>query len=362
MNNIFCDNLFDNSLPLKETDIFQNDESYINNQNNIGLFFPPSISEEEKDIKSPFTTVFKPPFLTFEQQATNYETKKKDNELPKNIISDNSNIKVPKLFTYEDIREIIKNKNDGSLNRILDYFKKDEMIEKYENDMQLLNPIKKRNRTKNKRKENEVSYGRGRKKKDDNTKRKHSKYSVDNIMKKIKSKLIDVVIDFINKIVNNKNYEESIKVIFKKIDYKYINQMRNDLEIELLNGPIKDLLLKDVSPKFGDLSPDSNRTKFENLMENEKSDETIMFALNLSFKEFIELLCSKKSMNDIENSRNVSSDTCQKIMNEFPGIDSLLNKILKKNDTKFISHYIFLLYNYEKCILSKKGRKSKIHN
>ena len=175
-------------------------------------------------------------------------------------------------------------------------------------------------------------------------------------MKKIKAKIIEIAIDFINKIVN-KNKEESKKILFKKIDYKYINQMKQDLDIELLNGPLKNLLLKDISRKYSNLLTDSNRINLEKLIKNEKNDETIMFVLNLPLRDFIELYCSKKTLNDIE--MNIDSGICKNIMDELPGIDSLLNDILKKNGGKYLSHFIFILYNYEKTILIKKGRNSK---
>ena len=84
-----------------------------------------------------------------------------------------------------------------------------------------------------------------------------------------------------------------------------------------------------------------------------------MHFLNLQFKEFIELYLSKMSIYDLESSRNIYSGICQELINELPRIESLLTKILKKNDGKFLSHFIFLLYNYEKNILIKKGRNSK---
>jgi hypothetical protein len=48
--------------------------------------------------------------------------------------------------------------------------------------MKLLNQKRKRNRTKNKENENKVVYKRGRKKINDDTDRKHGKYTPDNII------------------------------------------------------------------------------------------------------------------------------------------------------------------------------------
>ena len=358
MSIAFDNSLFGNLSSSKDFNIFQDDELYMNNLDNNGLCFSPVFSEDKKDIED---QLFPPYFPNFEDQATNFETKKKENSLFVNNNSNNSDTKIPKSFIFEDILKIFQQNYNESSNIILDNFKKDEIIEKYEKimylyDMKLLK--NKRNRSKNKGNENEVPFSRGRKKKDDNSKRKHDKFSSDNIFKKIKAKLIEIAIEFINKIVN-RNKKDPLKVIFKKIDYKYINQMRQDLDIELLNEPLMNLLLKDVSKKYSNISADSNRIKLENLIKNEKNDEIIMFVLNLPFRDFIELYCSKKTIYDIESSSNIDSGICQKIMNELPRIDSLLNKIFKKNDGKFLSHFIFLLYNYEKSVLIKKGRNLK---
>ena len=118
-------------------------------------------------------------------------------------------------------------------------------------------------------------------------------------MKKIKLKLLENVISFINKIVN-KNVEESKRGIFKKLDYKYIKKMKQEFYLKLLDSPLKE---KDISPKYTNLSPNSNKINIQKILENEKNDETIIFALNLSFREFIELFCLKKTMKNVEGSK-----------------------------------------------------------
>ena len=180
-------------------------------------------------------------------------------------------------------------------------------------------------------------------------------------MKKIKSKLFDKIINFINRIVNKAN-EEPKKEIFKKLDYKYTNQMKKESDLELLNSPLKDILMKDISPKYANLDPKSNRVHLEKILENEKNDKIIMFVLNLSFREFIELFCLKKNLKDIENSKKIDNDLLQRLMNNFPRIDSLLSDISRKNDKVYLSHFVFHLYNYEQWFSTKLGRSSRKKN
>jgi hypothetical protein len=354
----------DNILTLDETNLPFN-TSFFNNELNFELGLYSIDLDHEKNKEGDLNTAYNQSSINiFEDKTTNLETRKKDNHSSlKNNNSNNSNIQDLKLYTFEDISKILA---ENSLNNILDQFTKDEIIEKYESNMKLLNQKRKRNRTKNKENENENENEevkkRGRKKKDDDTDRKHGKYAPDNIMKKIKSKLLEKIISFINRIVNKSN-EESKKEIFKKLDYKYTNQMKQDLDLKLLNSSLKDILIKDISPKYTNLDPNSNRVKLEEILEKEKNDEIIMFVLNLSFREFIELFCLKKTMKDIESSKKIDSNMLQRLKNNFPRIDSLLSDISEKNDKVYLSYFIFHLYNYEQWFSTKIGissRKSKI--
>ena len=348
---------FDNILQLDETNIFLNNTPYLNNELNFDLSSYSFDLEHKKNKEEDFNGDYNQSFsYFFEDKTTNLETRKKNSFCSlKNNNLNNSNIKVLKIYTFEDISKIL---TENSLNNILDQFTKDEIIEKYESNMKLLNKKRKRNRIKNKENENEVIYKKGRKKMNDDTDRKHGKYAPDNIIKKIKLKLIEKVISFINAIVN-KNNEKSKREIFKKLDYKYIKKMKQECDLKLLNSSLKDILIKDISPKYTNHSPNTNKINLEEILEKEKNDEIIMFSLNLSFREFIELFCLKKTLNDIENSKTIKSNLLQRLLNNFPRIASLLSEISKKNDKVYLSHFIFHLYNYEQWFLTKKGRNSK---
>ena len=352
------DDLLNNKLSPDETSIFHKSSPFLNNQINFDLSSHSIDLEHEKNEEDDFNTDYNQSFINIlEVKTTNFETRKKDN--PCSIRynnTKNSDAQDLIIYTFEDISKIL---TENSLNNILEQFIKDEMIEKYESHVKILNQKRKRNRSKNKEIKNILVYKRGRKKLDDDTSRKHCKYSSDNIMKKIKLKLLENVISFINTIVN-KNNEESKKGIFKKLDYKYIKKMKQEFDLKLLDSPLKDILLKDISPKYTNLSPNSNRINIQKILENEKNDETIMFALNLSFRDFIEIFCLKKTMKDIEGPKKIDNNELQRLMNNFPRIESLLSDISKKNDKAYLSHFIFHLYNYEEWFLTKKGRNSKI--
>ena len=89
---------------------------------------------------------------------------------------------------------------------------------------------------------NNLKKKRGRKTQDDNTKRKHDENSHDNILKKCKRVLFDSNIEHINLVINAYKSIKQKKFELKKLNYyKYINKLKKEDEIKLLNMKLKDL-------------------------------------------------------------------------------------------------------------------------
>ena len=88
-------------------------------------------------------------------------------------------------------------------------------------------------RKKRKRNRNENRKRRGREAKE-NTRPKsiHNIYASNSIMVKVKSKLLDYLLAFINNMINNIK-EDQKKLI--KLDYKYIENVNRDFNLNMLN-------------------------------------------------------------------------------------------------------------------------------
>jgi len=101
----------------------------------------------------------------------------------------------------------------------------------------------------------------GIKKKDDNSSRKHNKYCGDNIIKKIKLKLLEGFLNFGNKVINetldkNKLIEyykillnrddniEKFEDLIKMIDYKYIDRLNKKLIYQYYICHLRNYFLK----------------------------------------------------------------------------------------------------------------------
>ena len=74
----------------------------------------------------------------------------------------------------------------------------------------------------------------------------HNIYASNNIMVKVKSKLLDYLLAFINNMINNIK-EDQKKLI--KLDYKYVENVNRDFNLNMLNMKLKDFLSMDLTRK-----------------------------------------------------------------------------------------------------------------
>jgi hypothetical protein len=82
----------------------------------------------------------------------------------------------------------------------------------------------------------------------------------DNILKKIKSKLLNnYIIAFLNGDLNLKEKK------LKKIDYKYINELIRDKELNNLNESLEMLVSLDISKKYKTLDSNYNKLIIEKI-------------------------------------------------------------------------------------------------
>ena len=145
-------------------------------------------------------------------------------------------------------------------------------------------------------------------------------------------------------------------IIRKELEHKLIRQMKRDTNIKLLDMPLKEVFSKKISSKFKTFDEKSNELYIQKIMNEEKRDEIIMFFFNLKLKEWIDLFTMK---NNIENIKSLSLKSRTEIKKKLPRVDFMLNEILKKNNEKYLSYFIFYLYNFENYFLSKQSRRSK---
>ena len=202
---------------------------------------------------------------------------------------------------------------------------------------------------------------RGRKIETENKYRKeHNKYSENNIIIKIKSKLLLYALKFINNILQ-KNINRIIPYKLYKLNYQYTQRLKKKEDLNILGMSLKDIFSLDVSSKFIKKSNTFNKNTINKIIKQKelKNYQTIIFIFNLSFKEWINLFTHKKTVSEIINNYG---EGYQNIINEIEKniiyVEELLKDILKENDEEYFSLFTLLLYNYEKWFLIKKERRN----
>ena len=106
---------------------------------------------------------------------------------------------------------------------------------------------------------------------------------------------------------------------------------------------LKELLSKDISPKFTSLRADYNKRRIEQILKERRDNNILMYIFNMTYREWIDIF-----------------EICQSIEKNMPKIaDLLINILIKENDSDFLSIFIFYLYNYEKWFYFKRNRRGK---
>ena len=266
----------------------------------------------------------------------------------KEIIENNLNKKINLniAFNEEKIKKILS--QNGVKKEIIDKINGNYITKKEKESVSLFEIKQKQKRTKNTNDSNDseekTNFDIGRKKKTDNTKRKHDKNVPDNIIKKCKRIFFKYIIIFINSIIKTykTNHQENYE--FKNLSYEnYVNNLKKDKEIILLNMPLKDLVSLDVSNKYAS-NASFNKEKMEKILEEEKDNTIINSILNMTFGEWIDVFTFKKEIN---------------YYLEFNELQDVLIDLYNKEDKEYFSRFIFYLFNYKNWFQNKKPRKPK---
>ena len=282
----------------------------------------------------------------------------------------------PTQYTYDKIKNEIfpKFKNKNIFDKIFITNPKILALEENMSDNMFL---QKKRRNKNLCHTNEPKKKLGRKKNDDTLGKinsKHNKYSQDNIIKKIKSKLLHFLVEFLNNLLNSilkknkinsyikivKNIEDN-KIpknvgLIKDLDYKnVIDRVKKEKNLEFFDMKLKDFLSGKISSKYKTLQKDSNKRIIEEILKEENENEIINFVFNLTFRQWLDSFLYKKEIKDY---KNLDNEKINIINYHFKRVDDLLIEIYREFNTNYLSCYIFYLFNIERWYFIKMGRKS----
>ncbi len=110
---------------------------------------------------------------------------------------------------------------------------------------------------------------------------KHNKFCIDNIIRKVKAKLIDSSFNYINKKFKNK------KLCLLKIIGEQSKEINKNKNLLWLNKTLKDIFYEDISKKANNPNKNYNRELIDTIY-NEKTEKDVIELLNLTVLEYLE--------------------------------------------------------------------------
>ena len=182
----------------------------------------------------------------------------------------------------------------------------------------------------------------GRKPKYSNQSRLHTKFSYDNILRKIKVKFMDKLIKFINSIIIKNNRQ--IKLL-KPIIGKFSQDNNIVSNRKILNSTLKDIFSSyEVNRKYLSIDKYHNRDVINSIYQ--ENNKELIDILEMSFLQIFDIFRDLNERNKLKG-----LDKLDKVINELK---------LKKEDEEYINKFTETVNNYEKFYLNKKERKKKI--
>jgi len=290
----------------------ENEQTNINNNLKIGII---KIFNSKEDSKIPSEFDREKKFLNInfpilkENDENNYEDK---------------NINLSKIYNIFEIKNLLKNFPKETLEKI-----REEFISKKDKESIYLFELKKQ-RKKREKSNFKFNLKRGRKNNGDDIERKHDKNKSDNIIKKCKGIFFSNIIEYINEYINTYKINDKENFELLKLNYeKYINNLKKENEIKLLNTQLKDVASFEISDKYNK-NKDFNKIQVNRILEQEKNNQIINNLLNMTFGEWIDIFTFKNKMDN-----NI----------EFFGIHNILIKISETSNNDYFSRFIFYLFN-----------------
>ena len=350
--------------------LFYEEPFFLNsNENEVNDFFY-NKEDDRKNFQD--KTIFNNfEYYKFEERTQETNIKLSYNDSPKDLPKKEI---VPSFCALNYIRELIaKNDDENRINVIIDKIKNDKTVleaEEYLNSGKKItidncmlssdNNLAQENSNdlEYEIKDNYLKIKRGRKS-ERNDGEEHDRYYADNIIKKIKAKLFDYCIKFINSIIF-KNNQEGLQ--FLKIDYKYIDQLNRKKNMDLFEMPLIDLFSLDVSGKYKSKSKDYNKILINGILEQKievEDFDTILFLFKITLNDWIDLFTYKKDLLTLVKEYNSLNVNFIKIQNNFLGVNHLLNEISEKNDDKYYTLFLLYVFNFQRWFYIKKGRNHK---
>ena len=251
----------------------------------------------------------------------------------------------------KDKKSKFKNEKESETN-----FNQEKHNENFIKEEKSINDINSSNNKKifNITKEYERKILKGRKRKFNfGAKGKHDKFCHDNIVRKVKTKLFEIILFFINLSItpiekeNKKNSKKKVfyKPLLVKIDQEIIKTINVEDNLKLLESKLKDIFSNKTSIKYKHHDLDRNKKIIDEIYEEKIQKKTISI-LNKTFEQCLDHI------------NGINYDE------ELEGLEFRYQNILKGlrlngNSEDYISEFKYMVKNFKSFYSNKKARKKK---
>ena len=256
------------------------------------------------------------------------------------LFADNINDKTTKSNTMtinlkEEEEEIKVEKNEGVGEGKKEEIKEEKTENPFNSNILNLNEL-----IEKAPEENLLGIKRGRKKKSEISEKiekknssEHNKDSQDNMMRKIKTNVMDWIVNLLNDSLKDKS------VIIYKIDKSINEYLKRDFNIELMDRTIKDIFSNTkISAKYKKNNDEyANYSKIQKILEENEETKTIHY-LNKRYIDMIDIIRNNHLEQFLKN------------------IKSKENRSDNININDYMNSIRGLLLNYEDWFNTKKGR------
>ena len=181
---------------------------------------------------------------------------------------------------------------------------------------------------------------------------KHNKFSKDNLTRKLKVKLFDAILNYINqsffpiKFITSNNFVKNInneQQFFVKINQEIIKNINVKENLNLLNTKLKDIFSNEVSIKKASFGLNYNKYLI-NKIYKEKQQHKVISILEMTFLECLEQFRGTKKNDKLKG----LEEFYKKMIIEFKNIGE---------EKEYIYQFQNFVKNFENYYKNKKGRK-----
>ena len=268
--------------------------------------------------------------------------------------------------------EIIKTEPKKKNSKIIFQFKKEKkyrllLEEKNSSSMASSTAVESLINSKEEKPKCNSNKGRKLKNSDLNNESKHTKYSSDNMMRKIKNKVIESSRLLTNKVIKEEFKEAQINNFpyreFRKIQGAFSQELNIKYNFWFYKIKIKDIFCLEISNKYTAIQKSSNKELIDFIYSNKNNDKFIKAKklLDMPFHQYYHDIF----LGEDENWKAIygidDKDNIYEIKHLLKNLEEENNDI-KIDEKKYIEDINSLALNYEKFFLEKKPRNLDYKN